>query len=1235
MALVDNTERLRNLIQKANELPESSGVIKDIDIKVFTDADGNIVISDTNDGESSDYSLLSGYIKGKDGEPIEIVDAWVREQIENGDIGGSVNPDWNAKENEDGFILNKPFYSKTTKLELQLEKDESGENIYNETFVSYIIEGVENIPEKMESIIINVGDIASQIEFQYLYSETFWSDDLGEEIVGQDVYQFDNNYFHAYVDVGHYEHFVYLEISFYEEQNTSLYPEKAEFIYGEIVKLPNKYLDIKKSDWNENDSMSNGYIENRTHFKEEKSVVFKLDNVSYSVWEKGYSSSSSMREAIEGLGLNSNLPNDLDTDIQYATYVFKIDNNLEFYNGDDVPDVNFMGKLNRYFGNRHGEYYFVDDDSFNILKTEEKDSILNSQPMIIKMYMYMGDFGGCIVNNTIYVYVFGVESDDDYIRLEEELKLGFSVYERLNKNYLPEDVVYKNDFNPDEISEAIDGMVEKNQGVENSGKMLMVNDNGDIDLIEPLIVTYESIISNSKQVVQNISNTYEEIKSEILKGRTVYAIRKNSDIASYPLFVDNTKIVFGSIYYNENLKYSIGDTLIINNDNTCLYIISREISLGDFISTTNKSPYTPTSDYHPATKKYVDDRSINRLNGNYISSDLKTGIYMVDSWAMVSLKNGDSPDNEITFSDSRIINILKCDDNEFSGIVHAYNNDFKRSDSYCFYLFFNSYENKVYSHIDYLLTTKDKLEVLDCEIGDVEIQSEDPEDWEIDEFNKRMKMIPTVGNIKDYAYETRSDWNADIGEESYILNKPFYDNRNTLFDSNNFDIKNAEKVSSSNGFVFYRVSEHVPFEDLLNLYLMIDGNETLQISEGYDILFGYGLTRLDDGFYYANTIGVISVPTDNYTYSNGSTNITFNKSGLYIENNIFSSYDSFCIGLNLGNIKKIDKKYIPIIDSKISILYGEMFSDGRYSYEELKNGLYFVTGGGVTIYNGDVYSDFEDGSVINIVNNNVRNNRLVGIYSYRTAGQASIRRFCLTDEEYTEEDILFGTIIYDLEDLVEPSDDAENYEWEQYWSDYYSFAYAHTIKEYVDNRAINKLKKGIYNSTDLKEGIYIVDDEWNEEVLVSINDNGDKIHFKNNDVVNVIRSNDYEFVGICNSYNDDIGFAETYSFELLFNSDDNEVYIQKRYHVQNKILDGGIKNVIEPDDSAEEWEFENYFDKLRSLPTVGDVKDYVDDLIAENQPSESVTDDHINSLIDAKLGNIEAILDRIIGGENE
>ena len=39
----------------------------------------------------------------------------------------------------------------------------------------------------------------------------------------------------------------------------------------------------------------------------------------------------------------------------------------------------------------------------------------------------------------------------------------------------------------------------------------------------------------------------------------------------------------------------------------------------DYLSKTNTTAYTPTADYHPATKKYVDDNSGGPYNFGYIS----------------------------------------------------------------------------------------------------------------------------------------------------------------------------------------------------------------------------------------------------------------------------------------------------------------------------------------------------------------------------------------------------------------------------------------------------------------------------------------------------------------------------------------------------------------------------------------------------------------------------------------
>ena len=63
--------------------------------------------------------------------------------------------------------------------------------------------------------------------------------------------------------------------------------------------------------------------------------------------------------------------------------------------------------------------------------------------------------------------------------------------------------------------------------------------------------------------------------------------------------VHNAQILYS--YNSSNNKYNCTEVKLLSNDKITMPLAS------DVLMKTNKTPYTPTSDYNPATKKYVDD----------------------------------------------------------------------------------------------------------------------------------------------------------------------------------------------------------------------------------------------------------------------------------------------------------------------------------------------------------------------------------------------------------------------------------------------------------------------------------------------------------------------------------------------------------------------------------------------------------------------------------------------------
>lgn len=80
----------------------------------------------------------------------------------------------------------------------------------------------------------------------------------------------------------------------------------------------------------------------------------------------------------------------------------------------------------------------------------------------------------------------------------------------------------------------------------------------------------------------------------------------------------------------------------------------------DYLSKTNTATYTPTGDYNPATKKYVDDNTgIQTITENFTITDKADGVYWVKSGVTATIpNNGDAP----TFDMPTLVTIATTQD---------------------------------------------------------------------------------------------------------------------------------------------------------------------------------------------------------------------------------------------------------------------------------------------------------------------------------------------------------------------------------------------------------------------------------------------------------------------------------------------------------------------------------------------------------------------------------------------
>lgn len=143
-----------------------------------------------------------------------------------------------------------------------------------------------------------------------------------------------------------------------------------------------------------------------------------------------------------------------------------------------------------------------------------------------------------------------------------------------------------------------------------------------IDIDEPLIINASGEGLDNTQTTDVCNKMSDIINNARTKGYHEILIMMNFTNNSYLFKTSNNKIQTGhneqvaTIFGGDILfpKYNYKSRTILSldgswvNDVFICKTIKWRISAGDYISTNNKIEYTPTDDYNPATKKYVDDQ---------------------------------------------------------------------------------------------------------------------------------------------------------------------------------------------------------------------------------------------------------------------------------------------------------------------------------------------------------------------------------------------------------------------------------------------------------------------------------------------------------------------------------------------------------------------------------------------------------------------------------------------------
>ena len=143
-----------------------------------------------------------------------------------------------------------------------------------------------------------------------------------------------------------------------------------------------------------------------------------------------------------------------------------------------------------------------------------------------------------------------------------------------------------------------------------------------IDIDKPLIINVNGAATDYTQTTDVCDKMSDIVNNARTKGYHEILIMMNFTNNSYLFKTSNNKIQTG---HNEQVANIFGGDILfpkynyksrtvltldgswVNDVFTCKTIKWR-ISGGDYISTNNKIEYTPTDDYNPATKKYVDDQ---------------------------------------------------------------------------------------------------------------------------------------------------------------------------------------------------------------------------------------------------------------------------------------------------------------------------------------------------------------------------------------------------------------------------------------------------------------------------------------------------------------------------------------------------------------------------------------------------------------------------------------------------
>lgn len=386
------------------------------------------------------------------------------------------------------------------------------------------------------------------------------------------------------------------------------------------------------------------------------------------------------------------------------------------------------------------------------------------------------------------------------------------------------------------------------------------------------------------------------------KNKYYYVVKSSNNIALYD--------AFGNSRYDIN----ISDKSTSNN------ITFKNDPLSNWIPTSNTIAFTPTSDYHPATKKYVDDTFANVDNSTAeVSWDDLTDKPFYDEQNAVVLF-----ENEEAIFDVGL---------DGMGYEYFFDDRLNLQNGNTYRVTFGSEVRDIVCEND-RLSFDGELATLTVDnssvFGDGDI-SEDFNYLKIEEISSQTKLldekfipdtIARISDIPETPEQTQVDWNqSDETAVDYIKNRTHYEKDDTVERKCSFEyekIDSYEKLTRSlqefykiSNDIFSRTSDVSVLGDLGGTKFSVIVQPTSD--EGAPIRIQSLAIKSDDGTIAVGQFCIVY--EDEYTYAyktltRGMWLITYNNYTKSTSQNILN-YVRATETIPSVTIKQLDEKFIP------------------------------------------------------------------------------------------------------------------------------------------------------------------------------------------------------------------------------------------------------------------------------------------------------------------------------------